>query len=194
MGFKIDKIFLLLVLVLLQSCSGGRIGNFLESSFQNIKEPKIKEETKNNLNSRIQIKSEENIEKSKNLKEPKIKEETKNNLKNRIQIKSENDIEKSKNVKEPKIKKDNKNNLNNKILTMSEDKSKIKEKPKKKNRSSQKEKYKPQSYKIIFILKDVDPKDPIKELSTILRNSDVNFEIEKIERFVNLKNKSIKKN
>ena len=39
-----------------------------------------------------------------------------------------------------------------------------------------------QSYKIIFILKDVDPKDPTEELSSILSNSEVNFEIEKIER------------
>ena len=34
-------------------------------------------------------------------------------------------------------------------------------------------------------------KDPIENLSTILRNSDVNFEIEKIERFFDSKNKSI---
>ena len=38
-------------------------------------------------------------------------------------------------------------------------------------------------------MKDVDPKDPIEDLSTILRNSDVNFEIEKIERFFDSKNK-----
>ena len=43
MGFKIKKFFLLIILILLQSCSGGRIGNFLESSFKNIEEPKIKE-------------------------------------------------------------------------------------------------------------------------------------------------------
>ena len=48
MGFKLDKFILFSILVLLQSCSGGRIGNFLESSFQNIEEPKIKEERKNN--------------------------------------------------------------------------------------------------------------------------------------------------
>ena len=47
-----------------------------------------------------------------------------------------------------------------------------------------------QSYKIIFILKDVDPKDPTAELSSILSNSEVNFEIEKIERILDSKNKS----
>ena len=65
---------------------------------------------------------------------------------------------------------------------------------KRQNISSQRKQYQPQSYKIIFILKDVDPKDPIEDLSTILRDSDVNFEIEKIERFFDSKNKSIKKN
>ena len=51
-----------------------------------------------------------------------------------------------------------------------------------------------QSYKIIFILKDVDPKDPTEELSSILSNSEVNFEIEKIERILDSKNKSMNKN
>ena len=51
-----------------------------------------------------------------------------------------------------------------------------------------------QSYKLILILKDVDPKDPIEELSTILRNSDVDFEIEKIERSFDSKARSMKRN
>ena len=51
-----------------------------------------------------------------------------------------------------------------------------------------------QSYKIIFILKDVDPKDPTEELSSILSNSKVNFEIEKIERILDSKNKIMNKN
>jgi len=51
-----------------------------------------------------------------------------------------------------------------------------------------------QSYKIIFILKDVDPKDPTEVLSSILSNSEVNFEIEKIERILDTINKSMNKN
>jgi len=51
-----------------------------------------------------------------------------------------------------------------------------------------------QSYKIILILKDVDPKDPTEELSSILSNSEVNFEIEKIERILDSKSKSMNKN
>ena len=58
MGFKIKNFFLLIILILLQSCSGGRIGNFLETSFKNIKEPKIKEDTENKMVTKL----EENIE------------------------------------------------------------------------------------------------------------------------------------
>jgi len=70
--------------------------------------------------------------------------------------------------------------------------------PKQKNNKiknlSKKRKIDLQSYKIIFILKDVDPKDPTEELSSILSNSDVNFEIEKIERIFDSKDKSMNKN
>ena len=69
-----------------------------------------------------------------------------------------------------------------------------KQKNNKTKNSADKRKIKLQSYKIIFILKDVDPKYPTEELSTILRNSEVNFEIEKIERILDSKNKSMNKN
>ena len=45
-----------------------------------------------------------------------------------------------------------------------------------------------------LILKDVNPKDPTEKLSSILSNSEVNFEIEKIERILDSKNKSMNKN
>ena len=132
MVLKINNLVILIFLIFLQSCSGGRIGNFLESSFQNIEETRRKENTRNIINNKKEFNSEE----------------------------------KSKNNK--------KITLENKLL--------------------KKRKYQPQSYKIIFILKDVDPKDPIEDLSIILRNSDVNFEIEKIERFFDENNKAIKNN
>ena len=59
---------------------------------------------------------------------------------------------------------------------------------------SKKRKIELQSYKIILILKNVDPKDPTEELSSILNDSEVNFEIEKIERILDSKNKSMNKN
>lgn len=132
MGFIKNKLFIFIILILLQSCSGGRIGNFFESSFKNIEETKIKEDVKNNLK--------------------------------------------------------------NKVLKMSEKKSKNNKKISDKNISPKKIIFQPKSYKIIFILKDVDPKDPTEDLRAILRNSDVNFEIEKIERYFDTKNKTIKSN
>ena len=132
MVFIKNNFFVLIILILLQSCSGGRIGNFFESSFKNIEETKMKEDLKNNLK--------------------------------------------------------------NKVVKMSEMKSKNNKKISEKNIFLQNKTYQPKSYKIIFILKDVDPKDPTEDLRTILRNSDVNFEIEKIERYFDPKNKTIKSN
>ena len=134
MIFKKKEFFLLIFLILLQSCSGGRIGNFLESSFNDLEKT-----TKN--------------------------EDLQNNLLNK------NDI----NLEKENKKFDDKKNKN------------IKKHTKKRNIDLQ-------SYKIIFILKDVDPKDPTEELSSILSNSEVNFEIEKIERILDSKNKSMNKN
>ena len=159
MDFTKNKFFVLIILILLQSCSGGKIGNFLESSFKNIEETKIKEDVKNNL-------------------------------KKKIVINSGGTAEKNKNIEETKIKKD----LKNKVLKNFEEKSKKNKKISDKNITSKKRIFQPKSYKIIFILKDVDPKDPTEDLRTILRNSDVNFEIEKIERYFDTKNKTIKSN
>ena len=132
MIFKKKEFFLLIFLIFLQSCSGGRIGNFLESSFNDLEE----------------ISQDEDLKK---------------NLKNKKNVSKEN--------KEIIVKK------NKKIKNLS----------KKRNNELQ-------SYKILFILKDVDPKDPTEELGSILNNSEVNFEIEKIERILDSKNKSMNKN
>ena len=161
MIFKKKEFFLLIFLILLQSCSGGRIGNFLESSFKDLEKISQYEDLKKNLaNTGIVIKENEEIDDKKNKKIKKV-EKPKNVLVNKKDINLE---------KTPKQK-------NNKIKNF-----------------SKKRKIELQSYKIIFILKDVDPKDPTKELNTILTNSEVNFEIEKIERILDLKNKKMNKN
>ena len=134
MIFKKKEFFLLIFLIFLQSCSGGRIGNFLESSFNDL------EKTSKN-------------------------EDLQNNLLNKNDINLEKENKKFDDKKNKKIK-----------------------------NFSKKRKIELQSYKIIFILKDVDPKDPTEELSSILSNSEVNFEIEKIERILDSKNKSMNKN
>ena len=163
MIFKKKEFFLLIFLIFLQSCSGGRIGNFLESSFNDLEKTSKNEDLQNNLLNKKDINLEKENKKINCIKNKKIKK-----------------VEKPKNV--PGNKKD----------------TNLEKIPKQKNNKiknfSKKRKIELQSYKIIFILKDVDPKDPIEELSSILSNSEVNFEIEKIERILDSKNKSMNKN
>ena len=167
MIFKKKEFFLLIFLIFLQSCSGGSIGNFLESSFNDLEKTSINEDLQNNLLNKNDI----------NLKKENKKFDDKKNKK----IKK---VEKLKSVPE------NKNNINLK----KENKKFDDKKNKKIENLSKKRKIELQSYKIIFILKDVDPKYLTEELSSILRNSEVNFEIEKIERILDSKNKSMNEN
>ena len=161
MIFKKKEFFLLIFLIFLQSCSGGRIGNFLESSFNDLDKKSQNEDLQNNLvNTKKVLKENKEIDDKKNKKIKKVE-------------KSESVLENKKNKNLEKIQKQKNNTTKN---------------------LSKKRKIQLQSYKIIFILKDVDPKDPTEELSSILSNSEVNFEIEKIERIIDSKNKSMNKN
>ena len=152
MGFIKNKLFIFIILILLQSCSGGRIGNFFESSFKNIEETKIKKDVNSNLKKKIVIKSGGIAEKNKNIEETKMKEDLKNNLKNKIVIKSGGIVEKNKNIEETKMKEDVKNNLKNKVLKMSEKKSKNNKKISDKNIFLQNKAYQPKSYKILSLI------------------------------------------
>jgi len=49
MILKKKELFLLIFLIFLQSCSGGRIGNFLESSFYDLEKVSKNEGLQNNL-------------------------------------------------------------------------------------------------------------------------------------------------
>ncbi len=168
MILKKKEFFLLIFLIFLQSCSGGRIGNFLESSFNDLEKTSKNEDLQNNLLNKNDISLEKEKKKFDDKKNKKIKK-----------------VEKPK-----KIVPENKNDIN-----LEKEKKKFDDKKNEKIKNfSKKRKIEFQSYKIIFILKDVDPKDPTEELSSILSNSDVNFEIEKIERILDSKNKSMNKN
>ena len=159
MILKKNEFFLLIFLVLLQSCSGGRIGNFFESSFSDVEKISRNEDFQKNLeNKKIVVKETKEISNNKNEKISRD-ENFQKNFENKKDINSE---------KKPKQKSKIKNFSKNRKIEL-------------------------QSYKIIFILKDVDPKDPTEELSNILSNSEVNFEIEKIERIFDSKSKSMKK-
>ena len=192
MIFKKKEFFLLIFLIFLQSCSGGRIGNFLESSFNDLEKTSKNEDLQNNLvNKKILEKENEEINDKKN-KRIKIVEKTKNVPKNKKILEKENkEINDKKNKKIKIVEKPEKYIENTKDINsdkiLNQKNNKIKKSIKKRNINLQ-------SYKIIFILKDVDPKDPTEELSSILSNSEVNFEIEKIERILDSKNKSMNKN
>jgi len=200
MIFKKKEFFLLIFLILLQSCSGGRIGNFLESSFNDLEKTSKNEDIQNNLLNKKDINLEKENKKFDDKKNQKIKKvvKPKNVPENKKDINLEKENKKFDDKKNKKIKKvekpknvpENKNDIN-----LEKENKKIDEKKNKKIKNlSKKRKIELQSYKIIFILKDVDPKDPTEELSSILSNSEVNFEIEKIERILDSKNKNMNKN
>ena len=191
MIFKKKEFFLLIFLILLQSCAGGRLGNFLESSFNELEEISLDEDLKKNLKIKKNVEKEKGEIKDKNYEKIKKVENPKNVLENKKNIEKEKGEIKDKNAEKIKKVENPRNVLENK-------KDKNLERLQKKKISNiknsiNKRKIELQSYKIIFILKDVDPKDPTKDLNTILRNSEVNFEIEKIERILDSKKSMNKK-
>ncbi len=177
MIFKIKGFFLITFLILLQSCSGGKIGNFLESSFDNLEK---NENKKNNNKQKNKIPETFSVDKKVSSLENRENKINNNKQKNN---KQKNKIQENIYEGEGISELDKKDKKKRNIQLEKTDKTKIlnKKNLKKKNKKEY------QSYKIIFILKDVDPKDPIEQLSTILRNSELNFEIEKIERFLESK-------
>ena len=172
MFIRLQNIYILFFLIFLQSCSGGKVGNFLESSFKNIEQNQILEnnninndqkkslvDTKRSNKNNIILKNKEEINNPSN-----VNNSFKSNVKeqNKKSIDLSSDIEVTQIKRKEIVKKDFKNLVN------------IKNKQ-----------YKPQEYKIILILKNVDPTAPAEEFSNVLRNSKINFEIEKIERHYN---------
>ena len=160
MIFKKKEFLILFFLIFLQSCSGGRIGNFLQSSFDDLGKTNQGEDLQKNLENKKFL----------------IEEKKEINDQNSAEI---NEVELQKTLQE------NKKDINLEKVQ--------KQKNKKVKNSSNKKNIELKSYKIIFFLKDVDPKDPTQELLTILRNSELNFEIEKIERVLDSNNKNINK-
>ena len=140
---KISNFVFLILLFLLQSCSGGKLGNFLESSFKNNHSNKI---FQNDFNKKLESSV---ISKDKKLVK---KKDTINKIDIDVDNKPLNI------VKSFPIKADNANTLE------------------KRNKN-----YSPKSYRVFVILKKVDPSFPTENFSKVLRNGDINFEIEKIE-------------
>ena len=143
MANKISNFVFLILLFLLQSCSGGKIGDFLESSFKNNNSNKISEKD-----------FDKNPKSSVIYKDKKLLEKKEKNTK----INLDDDIEPLNIVNSFSIKTNDENTA------------------KKRNKN-----YNPKTYRIFVILKKVDPSFPTENFSKVLRNGDINFEIEKIE-------------
>ena len=143
MANKISNFVFLISLILLQSCSGGKIGNFLESSFKNNNSNKI---SQNDFDKKSKI--------SITYKDKKLVEKKEKNTK----------IELDESIKPLNIVNSFSPNTNNENTI----------KKRKKN-------YNPKTYRVFVILKKVDPSFPTENFSKVLRNGDINFEIEKIE-------------
>ena len=160
---KLKKIFILIFIFLLQSCSGGKIGNFLESSFKNI------DNTESDNKENYILKNEENRSEKQTLIK-KIKKV--NNQKSKL-------VESIEYQKKEDLKNDEK--LINQNLNKEEN---SQQKIKKSLKPSNKKKIlRPESYRITVILNEVDPSSPLKQFSNVLINSDLNFEIENIQRY-----------
>ena len=141
---KISNFVFLILLFLLQSCSGGMIGNFLESSFKNNNPNKLSQNDNNNKKLKSNLISKDNklVKKKNETNKIKIYDDTKPlNIVNSVSINA---------------------NDSNKLI--------------KRNQN-----FNPKSYRVFVILKKVDPSFPTENFSKVLRDGDINFEIEKIE-------------
>jgi len=105
MIFKKKEFFLLIFLIFLQSCSGGRIGNFLESSFNDLEKTSKNEDLQNNLLNKNDINLEKEKKKFDDKKNKKIKkvEKPKKIPENKNDINSEKENKKLDDKKNKKI-------------------------------------------------------------------------------------------
>ncbi len=88
MIFKIKKFFLIIFLILLQSCSGGRIGNFFEKSFDDLDNINQKDMLKINLKENV-------LKNNKVINQEKKESNQENNIKiKKLENKKNKDIKK----------------------------------------------------------------------------------------------------
>ena len=145
---KISNFTFMILLFLLQSCSGGKIGNFLESSFKDNNSNQI---SQNDIDTK---------------------------LKSSIISKDKKLVKKKDKIDKIELNDDTKPlNLVNSSSSNTNDANTLK----KRNQN-----FMPKSYRVFVILKKVDPSFPTENFSKVLRNGDINFEIEKIELMTEL--------
>ena len=134
-------------LIFLQSCSGSKIGNFLELSFEDIEQEEQLERylldiDNTSSTSEIDMINQDSLDSD----DIYIGTDEISDIKDELDIAIDNeDINSDENINE-----DKNNN---------------------------------QTYRIVVILKDLDPTAPSEALTNVLREFNFNFEIEKIERY-----------
>tara|TARA_Y100000589_G_scaffold212911_1_gene200760 strand:- start:62 stop:631 length:570 start_codon:yes stop_codon:yes gene_type:complete len=182
MNDRITNLLLLILVIFLQSCSGGKIGALLESSFKS-----------------VDIKEKEDAKRVEDLSPRKEETLIKNSYIPPEQIINKKKILNKDNLSKNKLDKNSqliKSNLNKNKIKIDENIQLIKSNPNKnKIKIPVKEivrKYKPRSYRVIVIINNVDSSFPTENFSRVLRNSSLNFEIEKVERIIE-QDKNLKK-
>ena len=91
MIFKKKEFFLLIFLILLQSCSGGKIGNFLQSSFDDLEKINRDEDSGQNLENKefvIQEKKEINDQNPEKINEVELQKNLQENKKGSVSKKT----------------------------------------------------------------------------------------------------------
>ena len=147
MSNKIFNFVFLILLFFLQSCSGGKIGNFLESSFKNNNSNKLSQNDFDKKSKSIIYKDKKLVEKKDKTNKVKLNDGIKpQDIVNSLPINTNDENATKKRIKN----------------------------------------YDPKSYRVFVILKKVDPSFPTEDFSRVLRNGDINFEIEKIELITEL--------
>ena len=163
---KISNFVSIILLFLMQSCSGGRIGNFLELSFKNNNADQVSQTNINNeLISEINPKDNNTEQVSQININNKLTSEIKPKDNKLNEKEDESALINFNNESKPQVKA-------NSSSILKTDLNKIKK---------QNQNYNPKSYRIFVILKQVDPSYPTEDFSRVLMNGNINFEIEKIE-------------
>ena len=161
MSSRLSRLLSLILILLLQSCSSDKLANFLEDSFSSIGKENINNQKDNDLLNR------KNNKKSNLKKQPKVKEFSTQKESKKVNVQTTS-----------KLSILSKNNIDNNKSHIGNNSSENKNENEKKNI-----KFEPKSYRLILILKNVNPSYPTDNFSKILRQSNINFEIERVEQF-----------
>ncbi len=166
MSSKITQPCFLILCLLMQSCSGGRVAEFLDNSFySDVKDESSKLPNSSKVSTGKKLETSQSTTKNKNNRfESNLSNDKQDNKLNTKTIANLQTFNSEKDENNNNLGKNNKFGLNSK---------------------RNKKIINPKTYKITVILKDVDPTSPVENFTNVLRESRINFEIERIEIYPN---------